>query len=113
MKTVELSPRIRDIAAAVLAQEFGSHLTDVSVHVALDHQDEEALFFEMALGPEAPIDIGRQFVAAHLKLLERLVEEGEFRFPYLRTRRAVESYPDEFILKARIGSLAKRGRRRA
>ena len=101
----------QSLAQKVLRGELGTYVSKVEVREDYDFADEEALFFEAYLKKDAPRDLGKQFVSAHVLLRRALEALGEERFPYLNTRRPVgDNEPTEMFLKTprREGSLARR-----
>jgi hypothetical protein len=67
-----------------------------NVHVDGEPQFEISAF----LKPEAPSNMGWDFVRAQLALIDAFEERGEARFPLLRTRRPNDLWPEEFGIRA-------------
>lgn len=99
------------LALDLLRKELGPYVEKVTAKEDYDFADEEAIFFVAHLKKNAPTDIGRKFVSAHLLLRRALEKLNEYRFPYLDTQRPTgDSRATHTTLKTRRGegSLAKR-----
>jgi hypothetical protein len=94
----------KKLANKIFKKELGSFVRGIEVREDVDTSDDDALFFELYLDENAPRDLGRNFLFAHLYLRQKLEELDEYRFPYLNTRRPdVLNRVAETILKPPMG----------
>lgn len=103
---------LAELAKSILRNAWGSSVGDIEVSEGLDHADQPALFFVVHMSENAPADLGKDFIEAHLRLRDALEAQDESRFPYLRTKHASSTYPENFILRYPEGPVAKRHWRR-
>lgn len=88
--------QIEAVADRVLRAElgrFGYERTEV--RSGFDHSDEPAVYVYAVLGMDAPPLEGDAFIKAHSALNRALLDAGEERFPYLRTKRLGDEPPED------------------
>lgn len=80
--------QIQTIADHVLRPALGPFRYErAEVRTGRDYSDEPAVYVDVVLGVGAPALGPMTLIDAHVALSRALIEGGEERFPYLRTKR--------------------------